>query len=221
MRVNATLAVLALLAVACGGAAATTTTTEATGPAATTTTIAITTTTQAPATTAAEATTTTQAPATSGAVFVLSTVTFGAGPMIVITNIGDEAGNLGGHWLCQRPSYWEFPNVEVPAGQSVAVSAGGSVFLPPPGALVIEAQATIGGLDPEDGEIGFYEGKGFGDSSAILSYVEWGKSGHGRSSVAVGAGIWADGAFVGTAADTIALFAASLPATSPSAWTTG
>ena len=217
MQAKSTVAILALVISACGGSTATTTTEAA---ADTTTTAAAPTTTTGPVGTTADVTTTTQAPAASGPVFVLSTVTFGAGPMIVITNIGDEAGNLGGHWLCQRPTYWEFPNIEVPAGQSVAVSAGGTVFLPPPGALVIEAQASIGGLKPEDGEIGFYQSRSFSDSSAILSYVEWGKPGHGRSSVAVSAGTWPDGVFVETNADTIALFATSLPATSPDDWAT-
>ena len=220
MRAKVTLALMALLVVACGGSTASTTTAEPAGSVTTTTGIAPTTTTQAPTTTAGE-TTTTQASAVSGPKFVLSTVTFGAGPMIVITNIGDESGNLGGHWLCQRPSYWEFPSIEVPAGQSVAVSTGGSVFLPPPGALVIETQASVGGLEPEDGEMGFYERRSFDDSTAILSYVEWGKSGHGRSSVAVSAGIWSSGAFVETNADTISLFASALPATSPDDWATG
>jgi hypothetical protein len=222
MSVKVTGAVLSLL-VAAGGGAADSTTTTSQGPTATTTTAAAVTPTtgKAVTTTAPLETTTTEAPADSGPEFVLSIVTFGAGPMIVITNIGNETGNLGGHWLCQRPDYWEFPEIEVPAGQRVAVSAGGNVFLAPPGALVVEGQASVGALDPADGEIGLYNAQSFSSSDAILSYVEWGKSGHGRSSVAVDAGIWPDGGFVATSADTISLFATSLPATSIESWDAG
>ena len=207
MPVKATLAVLALLVAACGGSADTTSTTDGAagttttgGAAGTTSTAAASETTEAPTSTQVDPTTT-QAPPGSGPVFVLSSVTFGDGPMIVITNIGDEDGNLGGHWLCQRPTYWEFPNMDLPAGESVAVSAGG-----------------IGGLDPLDGEIGFYNAQSFGSSGAILSYVEWGSSGHGRSPVAVSASIWPDGAFVETTADTTTLIGSDLPATSPDSW---
>ena len=57
-------------------------------------------------------------------------------------------------------------------------------------------------------------------STASLSYVEWGKSGHERSSVAVNAGIWPDNAFVETTAGTTRI-ASNLPATSPDDWAAG
>ena len=137
----------------------------------------------------------------AGAIFEITTVSFGA-PMVVITNVGEEAGNLGGHWICQRPSYQELSAIDVGPGESVAISLGGDVFLPPPGALIIDGQLNLGGLSSSGGEIGLYSSDAFGSVDAIVSYVEWGNTGHGRSGTAVEAGVWDDGGFVATTDDT-------------------
>jgi len=132
-----------------------------------------------------------------GTIFEITSVTFGA-PMVVITNVGTETGSLGGHWICQRPSYQELPAIDVGPGESVAISLGGNIFLPPPGTLTIEEQLNIGSITPSSGEIGLYSSNSFGSADAIVSYVEWGNSGHGRSSTAVEAGAWDEGGFVAT-----------------------
>ncbi|MCZ6505529.1 MAG: hypothetical protein O6834_06065, partial [Actinobacteria bacterium] len=155
----------------------------------------------------------------SGAHFVLTSISFGDGGMIVITNVGDATGNLAGHFLCQRPAYFGIPDVEVAPGQSVAINTGGSVFQPPPDAITIDQIATIGTLSPGDGEVALYNSANFGSSADILSYVEWGSSGHGRSSVAVSAGIWSG--FVQTGDDSVALSANTTPATDASHWDVG
>jgi len=203
MKRIALLVALVLIVAACGDDDATdTTTTQA--PTATT------------ATTAAEVTDTTESIAEDdmteeemteedttesmspeGTIFEITSVTFGA-PMVVITNVGTETGSLGGHWICQRPSYQELPAIDIGPGQSVAISLGGDVFLPPPGTLTIEAQLNIGSITPSSGEIGLYSSNSFGSADAIVSYVEWGNSGHGRSSTAVEAGAWDEGGFVAT-----------------------
>lgn len=217
MRAQAILAALTLVIAACGTASETATTVESGA----TTTIRPDTTTSAGATTtsaAVEATTSTPSP--SGAHFVLTSVSLGEGGMIVITNVGDVTGNLTGHFLCQRPAYFAIPDVEVPPGQFVAISTGGTVFQPPPDAITIDQVATIGTLRPDDGEVGLYDSGNFGASTDILSYVEWGSSGHGRSSVAVKAGIWSDG-FVQTADDSVSISANTLPATEAAHWDVG
>lgn len=219
MRAKATLILLALLVAACGGTTDSTSTTEAAAD--TTTTVAApetTTTTTAATTTTTEAQTTTTVAAGGGAQFVLSTVVLGDGAMAVITNIGSESGDLGGFALCQRPSYFTFSDFEVPAGQSAAISLGGDTFEPPNGALVIEEVARISALSPDSGEVGLYSSPSFSSSDAIVGYVEWGSSGHGRSSVAVAAGIWETGGFVETAAETTTLTADPLPPAQSGDW---
>ena len=58
----------------------------------------------------------------------------------------------------------------------------------------VTLQTTVD-INENDGEFGLYTTNSFGSSSAITDYVEWGSTGHGRSSVAVGAGIWTTGDF--------------------------
>ncbi|MFQ5523219.1 MAG: hypothetical protein ACE5F5_06530 [Acidimicrobiia bacterium] len=203
-----------LVIAACGGVA-TTTTPAATSPPTTQATA----TTEAPETTTTTAgTTTTEAAEAPGPQLVLSSLNLGDNGMIVVTNVGTEAGSLSGYFLCQRPNYFALPEVTLEPGQSFAISTGGSVFLPPPGAITSDELATVGTLSPTGGEMGLYSSSDFNSPSAIVSYLEWGSSGHGRSSVAVEAGIWPAGGFVPTAEDTSFVSANTLPATEPAHW---
>jgi len=212
---------LVLILAACGDDDAsvetTTTAPPSTTAAETTTTAADTTTTAADTTTTAAETTTTVADGPSGPVFQIASVTFGS-PMVTIYNIGDEDGTLAGHWLCQRPSYVEIPEISLAPGEGVAISLGGNVFLPPPGLKTAEGQLNVGALNPTSGELALYSSNDFGSSEAIVSYVEWGEGDHARSSVAVGAGIWEAGAFVATTADTVLIQVTTFSDTTPGGW---
>jgi hypothetical protein len=211
MRRTAELTVILLVAIACGGATTATqppTTTTLAKPA-TTTTVATTTTTVA---------TTTTTEAESGAQFAITSLSLGENGMVVITNIGTEAGSLSGYFLCQRPDYFALPAVTLEPGEFFAISTGGDVFLPPPGAVTTDQIATIGLLSPTGGEVGLYSSSNFNSPADIVSYVEWGNAGHGRSSVAINAGIWPADSFVQTGADTAGLFANTVPPTEPAHW---
>jgi hypothetical protein len=152
------------------------------------------------------------------AVFAIETVTFGDGAMVVITNTGTGAGELAGHWLCQRPSYFQIPDVALEPGEQVAIALDGDGLAPPAGALTVDAVATVGTIDPASGELGLYSASQFDDATVIVSYVEWGSTGHGRSSVAVAAGIWTEDGFVATTPTTGSLSATSVPASGPDDW---
>jgi len=221
MRKLAVSIVLMLAVAGCSGSTEETTTSAAptatSSPAATTT-----------VTTAAEPTTSTTSAATteastdsSGVKVALTIVSLGDLGQVVVQNVGSEAGSLGGYWLCQRPAYYEFPDVELQPGETAAVSIGGDVFAPPPGAIAIDGIAEIGPFDPANGEVGLYRFDAFDDPDAIVSYVEWGSSGHGRSATAVSAGIWPDGGFVETSEVTGAILATSIPPTDPGDWISG
>jgi len=193
MKTPAVLAlVVALVTAACGGSTR--------APAATTT-----------------ATSSTPPSSTAGARFAVTAVHFGDAPMVIIENVGDETGSLAGHWLCQRPTYGELAAVEVAPGASVAVPVGGGAITPPPGVEVIEISSKIGSFDPTSGEVGLYSSSSFGSADAIVAYVEWGHSGHGRSGTAVAAGIWPEGGFVPTDAATTGIVAGGAPA-GPDGW---
>ncbi len=220
MKRIALLLAFVLVAAACGDddAGGPTTTTAATAtsqaPAETTTTAAAETTT----TTAAE-TTTTAAPTTTAAEahevgLAITSLGFES-DMVVITNFGSETIDLSGYWLCQRPSYAAIPSVELAPGEFLSINLGSDVFLPIPGSKTIEGSLNVGGLNPTSGELALYSSNSFGSAEAIVSYVEWGTAGHGRSSFAVQAGIWPEGGFVPTEADTVSIFATEQPPLGP------
>ncbi len=213
--------VIALLGAACGGD-------DGASPDATTTSTAPTATTSPPAATTTisltqDSTTTTPPAASPAARFVLFSISLGDLSQVIVQNIGDGSGSLAGYWLCQRPAYYEFPDVELQPGDLAAVAVTGrdDIFGPPSFAIAIEGVAAIGRLDPAGGEVGLYLGRDFGNPDAIVSYVEWGSSGHGRSGTAVGAQIWPDGGFVVTSEETGAISATVLPPTDPEHWSDG
>lgn len=172
------LGALALVAAACGGSDDPTTTTAADQT-----------------TTAAPEETTTTSASEGGAAFAVTEVVFGDQGYVAITNIGDVAGNLEGLQLCQRPTYFGIPSQELAPGETLYVTATTVVGLDVDGP-VIDAGGRFGSLNASSGEIGLYLNRAFGSSDSIVSYVEWGSTGHPRSGVAVGAGIWGDGDFV-------------------------
>ena len=100
----------------------------------------------------------------------------------------------------------------------MAISLGGGVFLPPPGAKTVDISQGVGKLDPVSGELGLYAEGDFGNPDAIVAYVEWGKAGHGRTATAVQAGVWPSGGFVPTSDTTALIGVSEFPATGPDAW---
>lgn len=195
MRLWVTLIVLSLMATACAA--------DSVEPSSTTAAVATDSTTieVAPTNTPGTAESTEPSAATD-AEFVLSTVSFGEDGVVVITNMGDGPGSLEGHYLCQRPNYFGLEDVVVPAGESYTFSA----------------TTEIGLLKPTGGEVGLYTSTDFANSDEILSYVEWGNEGHGRSSVAVAAGIW--GGFVATTDSTDGIETTAVPAINSNQWET-
>jgi hypothetical protein len=222
MRKAALLTAFVLVVAACGGSSEADTTTSPVVP---TTTAAVTPTTETPppdtTSPAVPDPTTTESSTSSDVRFVITSVSLGTLSKVVIENIGGEVGSLGGHWLCQAPSYYELPDVELAPGQAAAISTGGDIFVPPPDAIAIDEIASIGILRSTGGEVALYFGADFSSSDDILSYVEWGSPRHTRSVPAVAAGIWPDGGFVPTTEDTGAILATQIPATDPTHWTSG
>lgn len=108
---------------------------------------------------------------------VIASVDFDGG-VVVVRNDGSTDYDLAGHWLCNRPSYTALPEVILSPGE------------------IVEVAASAIGITASEGEIGLYTSRDFGDSTAIVRYVQWGSDGHGRTSVAVEGGVWTDGDFV-------------------------
>jgi len=199
------LTALVLVATACGDdnestpvTTSTTPATPVTDPTTTTITHPTTTTTEAVTTTGAASTTTTTPEEIGDSGLRIAQVGFDAGPQegwVVIENAGSEPVSLAGHFLCQRPGYFRLPDVDLGPGDVFWIAVDEVEGLDGT-APSIGAGGALGAFSQVNGEMGLYDSNSFGDPDSILSYVEWGSTGHGRSSVAVAAGLWFDGEFV-------------------------
>jgi len=120
---------------------------------------------------------------------------------VTIKNEGDAAVDMTGLKICQAPDYGDLPSETLEPGATVSVAAPSTIAA-------------------DSGEIGIYADDNFGSAASIVSYVEWGESGHQRSTTAIEAGIWSDGEFVDSADATI-LTASAGTAFTGADWTAG
>lgn len=123
---------------------------------------------------------------TGNARFVIGSVVFGESGTIEIGNLGPDAGDLTGFWIAIHPFYLEIPSTIIAPGKAIIVSIAEEADTE----LVIPAAGLLPALKSGSGEIGLYSSGGFGDPDAMVDYVEWGSTGHVRSSVAIAAGLW-------------------------------
>ncbi len=100
----------------------------------------------------------------------ISSITFDTSE-VEIANNTDADIDLSTFHFCNRPDYAQI-------GDAPVVPAGGSVTVTSPVAIPLES-----------GELGLYSEASFDNPDAIVAYVEWGEGEHGRSQVAVDAGI--------------------------------
>jgi hypothetical protein len=180
LRSIAPMLVLSLLATACAGAE------DSSVEETPTTAVASST----PTTTAAQETTTSSsAPTTSStgesdpgvseaaSPLVVVAIDFAAG-FILIRNDGDDDYDLGGHWICNRPTYSQLPDEVLAPGD------------------VVEIEAAAVGLSADGGEFALYTSRDFSSADDIIRYVQWGSDSHGRTATAVAGGVWQQGDFV-------------------------
>ncbi len=168
-------------------------------------------------TTGAPATTTT---VTGGAATIqIDEIVFAGGPYLIISNRGTGVGSTSGYWICQFPSYYELPAVELQPGEKLAVPLGTDPVPELAGVVVtVDVSEPLGVISPLDGELGLYSANMFNSPDAIEAYVEWGTTGHARSNVAVAAGIWQEGGFIEVPAEALAIVSQAFPALGPDDW---
>lgn len=153
------------------------------------------TTTTVPPATTTTTTTTTTLPPNAAAAFGLTQVVFGESSFVVVTNWGNDRGNLEGQWLCQFPSYISLPDIELGPGEQALIGLAGT---PPPDlagmVVTVDLGPAIGNFDANSGEVALYADSSFDDPESMVAYVEWGEPGHARAEVAIAAGLWTGGA---------------------------
>jgi hypothetical protein len=119
---------------------------------------------------------------------------------IEVTNTGDSDVDPNGLVLCNFPSY---------------AGIEGAAVIAPGETITIDAGAHGVALDPAGGEMGIYTAPEYENPDAMITYVEWGTTGHQRSPVAIQAGVWAEG--VAEAVDGVLTASVDAPA-GPADW---
>jgi len=97
---------------------------------------------------------------------------------VEIFNGTDAAIDVSNYWLCNFPAYTRLSNLMIECG---------SLVIQPGEYTVVSG---FDAFDANDAELGLYSSNSFSSSNAIVSYLEWGSSGHRRADVAINAGIW-------------------------------
>jgi hypothetical protein len=114
---------------------------------------------------------------------IINEVIMGSQQAVELKNVGDSEFNAGTLFLCSFPTYNQVQTLTV---------LSGSTLMTPGSILVVSGHS----FDSMDDELGLYSVPSYNNPDNILDYVEWGSSGHQRSSVAQAAGIWTAGDFV-------------------------
>lgn len=137
-----------------------------------------------------------------GAFFEIVVISFEEEPYIELYNFTDSSSTVGGMVLSQPPSSFVLPDVEVAPGETVKVALGSGSGLE---GLVIQ-DAELGELRPEDGEIAIFSSDDLDDPDAMLIYLQWGKTPHDLTDMAIGAGRWVEHAWAPSGPSAIRIF---------------
>lgn len=114
---------------------------------------------------------------------VINEVIYSPSQTVELKNLGSSNVDVSSYWLCTFPAYAQVSGLTVLSGNTMLG----------PGELLVLSGHTYNAADDE---LGLYTSSGFANSNNIIDYVEWGSTGHARSTVAQMAGIWSSGDFV-------------------------
>ncbi|MBT8233056.1 MAG: T9SS type A sorting domain-containing protein [Bacteroidia bacterium] len=101
-----------------------------------------------------------------------------------LKNVGDETIDVSNYFICNFPAYAQLSSLVIECGTDLILEPGELVTL-----------VASFGISNDDGEMALYNTPSYSDPEAIIDYVEWGRTGHTRSNVAVAAEIWTSGDF--------------------------
>ncbi len=110
---------------------------------------------------------------------VINEIQYEGTDMIELKNTGNTAVDVSDYWTCSFPVYNKIDDLTVVSGTKTI----------PAGGLLVISGHSLGNND----ELGIYTSADFGNSTAIVDYVEWTNTGHTRASVGIAAGTWTAG----------------------------
>jgi len=162
----------------------------------------------------------------AAAAFAVTEIQFGTNGFVSIKNVGDASGNLAGFALCSRPRYFQIPDVELQPLEIAWIAFGDGATLGDGAGIaqtVIAMNGQLGIPSRDGGELALYRSSDFENPELMVTYVEWGSAGHGRSEVAIAASLWEPEAFIVVPADAFGIqsIAPGRAAAGPDDWTAG
>lgn len=102
-----------------------------------------------------------------------------------IKNISNDTIDVSDYWICRTNNIYDrIGATNIECGSFNTLMAPGDV------------NGLNLSLDNSDGELAIYNDFDFDNPDAMIHYVEWGSTGHGRSDEAVAANLWSTGDFV-------------------------
>ncbi|MEM7575217.1 MAG: T9SS type A sorting domain-containing protein, partial [Bacteroidota bacterium] len=101
-----------------------------------------------------------------------------ANGFIELYNNTDMEVNVSNYWLCNFPTYTRVSDLQLECGN----------LLIQPGEVTVVSGFSA--FNDTDAELGLYSTNAFSSPDALVSYLEWGSSGHTRANVAIAAGVW-------------------------------
>lgn len=93
-------------------------------------------------------------------------------------NIGDTIVDISNYYICNFPTYRRLSTLTLESG-NLQLAAGAKIVF-----------SSAGLYMTTNAELGLYTTNSFGSASALISYLEWGATGHQRSGLAQSNGIW-------------------------------
>lgn len=125
----------------------------------------------------------------------ITEIFLGDEPRLAITNLEDKTVQLNGWFLCNRPGYFQLPNMSLSPGQRVVVHLGTSGTNT---ATDIYTGSRLSTPSATADEMALYLNGRFGSEDSIVDYVQWGRAGQSpsREGVAIRADLWGQNQFV-------------------------
>ena len=111
-----------------------------------------------------------------------------ANSVITIKNFGSDSVDISAYRLC---ALFQYTN----SGLSPLTIVSGSLDLAPDSSVELSGFSLL----PSASDLGLFTANGgFGDTAAMVDFLQWGSGGNGRESVANSKGIWNTGDFLST-----------------------
>jgi hypothetical protein len=127
----------------------------------------------------------------TGAYLLMDEIGVGPKGYVSLTNFTDQPASLAGLYLCQGSNCFKLPDAMVNEGETVRIAVGDGTGLEG----VVATHATLGVLNPSDGEIALLNSSDPNDPNAILIYYQWGSTPHKLTQIAIDSGLWIQGGY--------------------------